>query len=372
MQASAGRVDTLPWVEKHRPSSVDDIVCAPHTHTHTHTHTPHHTTPHQQLSHAEIIDTITRLVDNGQMPHLLLYGPAGTGKTSTIMAIARRLYKENMRSNVLELNASDERGIDVVRNQIKEFASTRQLFGRDTGFKLVVLDEADQMTNEAQAALRRVIELYTRNVRFCIICNYVNKILPAIQSRCTRFRFGPLPRKLVVHKLREVATAEGAPFSDDALAAVFKLSGGDMRKGINILQGSAMAQAGGGEVGDEDVYAATGAPSPAVMRQIVDVTVNKNLAEAGAGVRALMQAKGLALTDVVRELHPWLMRLEGLKAQTRCWAVSALSDVEHQLCFSCNDKLQLGALLSIMQMVRLSVSEDKSVTEILVPSPMDD
>lgn len=150
-----------------------------------------------------------KFVQADQLPHLLFYGPPGTGKTSTIMALAHRLYGKNCKNHVLELNASDDRGIDVVRGQIKSFASTRNVFStqQDT-FKLIVLDEADAMTQAAQSALRRVIEQYTRNVRFCIICNYVNKIIPAIQSRCTRFRFSPLDTAQIARRLDGVIEAE--------------------------------------------------------------------------------------------------------------------------------------------------------------------
>lgn len=159
------------------------------------------------------------------MPHLLFYGPPGTGKTSTILAVARRIYGADYKKQILEvssyficpfldhnvvsvfqLNASDDRGIDVVREQIKQFAETRTLFSK--GYKLIILDEADMMTQAAQAALRRVIEQYTKNVRFCIICNYVNKITPAIQSRCTRFRFSPLPMTEVEKRLKGIIEAE--------------------------------------------------------------------------------------------------------------------------------------------------------------------
>eukprot|EP01059_Diplonema_ambulator_P019966 TRINITY_DN33646_c0_g1_i1.p1 TRINITY_DN33646_c0_g1~~TRINITY_DN33646_c0_g1_i1.p1 ORF type:complete len:346 (+),score=113.14 TRINITY_DN33646_c0_g1_i1:57-1094(+) len=344
--AEARGTQDLPWIEKYRPSSVDEI-----------------------LSHTEIITTITKLADQNQLPHLLLYGPAGTGKTSTVMAMAKRIYKDQLRSNVLELNASDERGIDVVRNQIKDFASTKQLFGKSNTFKLVILDEADQMTHDAQAALRRVIELYTRNVRFCIICNYVDKVIPAIQSRCTRFRFGPLNKKMVVGRLKEISTSEGAGFTDDALGAVYKLSGGDMRKGLNILQGTAMACVGD-EITEEDVYNATGSPSPKTMRTFIDITVNKPLKEALEAVRHLVTERGLALADIVRELPPWLARME-LPTPVRCWAVEKLADVEHQLAFSCNDKLQLHGIVSILQLVRVAITEDKDIHSLVVKGVMD-
>ncbi|GMI10300.1 hypothetical protein TrRE_jg11793 [Triparma retinervis] len=154
----------LPWVEKYRPSSLTDLV-----------------------AHEEIISVLTKLIESDKLPHLLLYGPPGTGKTSTIIAMAKKMYGEKKyKGMVLELNASDERGIDVVRNQIREFAGTRQLFS--SGTKLILLDECDAMTSDAQFALRRIIEKYSTSTRFCLICNYVSKIIPALQSRCTRFR----------------------------------------------------------------------------------------------------------------------------------------------------------------------------------------
>ena len=167
--------------------------------------------------------SVEKFIEKNRLPHLLFYGPPGTGKTSTILAVARRIYGPDFRKQILEvhtkpayfvyayssrpqLNASDDRGIDVVREQIKQFAETRTLFSK--GYKLIILDEADMMTQAAQAALRRVIEQFTKNVRFCIICNYVNKITPAIQSRCTRFRFSPLPIKEVERRLQGVIEAE--------------------------------------------------------------------------------------------------------------------------------------------------------------------
>ena len=151
------------WVEKYRPATLSELV-----------------------SHASIISTIGQLVSARKLPHLLLYGPPGTGKTTTILAAARQLNGERWRSMTLELNASDDRGIGVVRDRIKVFASTKQMFA--AGFKLIILDEADAMTSSAQFSLRRVIEKYTKNTRFCLICNYVNKIIPALQVKFFTFR----------------------------------------------------------------------------------------------------------------------------------------------------------------------------------------
>jgi replication factor C subunit 3/5 len=195
--------------------------------------------------HHDILATINKFVDSNRLPHLLLYGPPGTGKTSTILALARRIYgADNMRQMVLELNASDDRGIDVVREQIKTFASTKQIFTLGAsasrtgiaGFKLIILDEADAMTNTAQMALRRIMEKYTANTRFCIIANYSHKLSPALLSRCTRFRFSPLKERDIRVLVDKVIEEENVKITTDATESLVRLSKGDMRRALNVLQ----------------------------------------------------------------------------------------------------------------------------------------
>lgn len=209
-------------VEKYRPVSLADVS-----------------------GHQDILATINKFVDSNRLPHLLLYGPPGTGKTSTILALARRIYgAENMRQMVLELNASDDRGIDVVREQIKTFASTKQIFTMASsasrsgiaGFKLIILDEADAMTNTAQMALRRIMEKYTANTRFCIIANYSHKLSPALLSRCTRFRFSPLKEQDIRVLVDKVIEEESVKIIPDAVDSLVRLSKGDMRRALNVLQ----------------------------------------------------------------------------------------------------------------------------------------
>ncbi|KAL8692188.1 MAG: hypothetical protein Q9224_004009, partial [Gallowayella concinna] len=214
--------DSLPWVEKYRPDTLDDVS-----------------------GHQDILATINKFIDSNRLPHLLLYGPPGTGKTSTILALARRIYgHKNMRQMVLELNASDDRGIDVVREQIKTFASTKQIFSTapstDTAaissFKLIILDEADAMTSTAQMALRRIMEKYTANTRFCIIANYTHKLSPALLSRCTRFRFSPLKEPDIRRLVDRVIEEENVNIQEEATASLVRLSKGDMRRALNVLQ----------------------------------------------------------------------------------------------------------------------------------------
>ncbi|CAF4115055.1 unnamed protein product [Rotaria magnacalcarata] len=203
----------LPWIEKYRPATLDELV-----------------------SHKDIIDTIRRYISLGELPHLLFYGPAGTGKTSTILALAKQMYTPTeMRGCVLELNASDDRGIGIVRDEIQTFVSTQTLHKK--GIKLIILDEADAMTNDAQNALRRIIEQYTATARFCFICNYLSKIIPAVQSRCTRFRFGPLSNEQMMPRLEYVIEKEQVQIEPEGKKAILQLANGDMRRALNILQG---------------------------------------------------------------------------------------------------------------------------------------
>ncbi|KAH9995557.1 P-loop containing nucleoside triphosphate hydrolase protein [Russula vinacea] len=302
---AGGRDDTLPWVEKYRPVSLDDVV-----------------------SHKDITGTIEKFIEKNRLPHLLFYGPPGTGKTSTIIAVARRIYGPTFRKQILELNASDDRGIDVVREQIKQFAETRTLFSK--GFKLIVLDEADMMTTAAQAALRRVIEQYTKNVRFCIICNYVNKIIPAIQSRCTRFRFSPLPIIEVEKRLNHVVEAENVKLTDDGKAALLKLSKGDMRRALNVLQACHAAYE---RIGETEVYTCTGSPQPADIETIVNSMLTEEFTTSYQMITALKTDRGLALQDLLVGAYEYIDTIEFHPPR------------EYRLSAGADERLQLTALL---------------------------
>eukprot|EP00906_Rhabdomonas_costata_P007414 RCo010617 len=329
--------EDLPWVEKYRPTALSDI-----------------------LAQEEIIQTIKTLIQQNKMPHLLFYGPPGTGKTTTILACARMLYGDNFQNFTMELNASDDRGIGIVRNQIKDFASTKQIFS-SVPFKLIILDEADQMTHDAQAALRRVIEKFTSNVRFCFICNHVNKITAAVQSRCTRFRFGPLKKAQVMDRLRHIVATEKLECTEEGLSAVVKLSQGDMRRCINILQATVAST---GHAFEEDVYAVTGQPCPADIRAMMEKMITLPYSEALKEVEEMKDSKGLAIADILAELTPFLMRMQ-LPEDVKMYLFETLSDIEYHLAFSSTERLQVSAMVGAFQVARVATLENKPVEALL-------
>jgi replication factor C subunit 3/5 len=282
-----------------------------------------------------------------RLPHLLFYGPPGTGKTSTILACARTLYSpREFNSMVLELNASDDRGIGIVRGVILNFASTRTIF--KSGFKLIILDEADAMTNDAQNALRRVIEKFTENVRFCLICNYLSKIIPALQSRCTRFRFGPLEPKQMELRLQHVIKEEGVSVQPDGVESLITLSEGDMRRALNILQSTAVAFE---EVNERNVYLCTGQPLPTDIAKIVEWMLNEDFSTAYQNISRLKMLKGLALQDIITQIHTYVHRVD-FPPKIRMILLDKMATVEYNLSAGTSEKIQLGALLGAFQIVR--------------------
>jgi replication factor C subunit 3/5 len=314
---------TFPWVEKYRPNIFEEII-----------------------SHNHIISTIDKLINSSKLPHMIFYGPPGSGKTTTILACAREIYGSNINSMVLELNGSDDRGINVVREQIKDFAGSKQLFNK--GVKLVILDEADSMTYDAQFALRRVIENYTYNTRFCLICNYITKIIPALQSRCTIFRFSPIKKKLILNKLNEVIKKENVKISENAKKAISKISEGDMRKAYNILQSVNMSF---DFINEENVYECIGDPLPSDINNILNALINYDFNECYKFIKNIKNQNGLALIDIIKYITNRINDLQITKKQF-IDLVKNLAIIECNLTSSTNEDIQLCSLIGSFIKIR--------------------
>jgi len=282
----------LPFVEKYRPLTLEQII-----------------------SQDDIIQTLKKFLDKNSLTHLLFYGTAGTGKTTCAKGIANFLYGPHKTGNILELNASDERGIDIVKEQIKSFCQTLNSFSNfsinnneknSNFFKLVVLDEADMMTTDAQSALRRIMEKYTNNVRFILICNQIHKIHPAVQSRCMRFRFRPIQNEKCLNRLKEICKEEKIKYDNElTLKTVIQLGNRDMRKMLNLLEATLMSSQRDNYITINDVYTTAGLPSLQEFNQLL-TTINdkkENIGNIYNEVNNERLTKGYAIQDLINMLH---------------------------------------------------------------------
>ncbi|KAK2588501.1 hypothetical protein KPH14_001079 [Odynerus spinipes] len=247
-----------PWVEKYRPRTVEDVV-----------------------EQAEVVEVLKQSMDGGDFPNLLFYGPPGTGKTSTILAAARQLFGTMYKERILELNASDERGIQVVRSKIKSFAqltagNTRSDGQRCPPFKIIILDEADSMTNAAQAALRRTMEKESHSTRFCLICNYVSRIIEPLTSRCTKFRFKPLGEEKIVERLEYICEKENLKAGRPVLIKIVEASDGDLRRAITHLQSIARLKGKGVEITIDDAMEIIGIVPDKWLDNLMEVCKSKD------------------------------------------------------------------------------------------------
>ena len=305
------------WIEKYRPTNLSEVV-----------------------GQSSVTDRLKNYVKERSMPHLLFAGPAGIGKTTSALALAKEMFGELWKHNLHELNASDERGIDVVRGKIKEFARTAPL-GED-GFKIIFLDEADALTGAAQAALRRTMEKYARTCRFIMSCNFSSKIIDPIQSRCAVFRFKPIKAEDLEKYLKFVASKEGLKITSEGYQAITYLAQGDLRRAINGLQ---MAAAAKKEITPDVVYQAVAAARPDEVKEALELALDGNYSGARERLDTLQITYGLAGEDVIRQMHRSVRDLE-ISDIVKVQMIEKLAEADFRLSEGANSRIQIEAVVA--------------------------
>ena len=305
------------WTEKYRPKSFDEVK-----------------------GQEEIVKRVRAFVSQKNMPHILFSGPAGVGKTTLSLCVARELFGESYRENFLELNASDERGIDVVRVKVKDFARTRAL--GNVPFKIIYLDECDALTREAQQALRRTMENYTSTCRFILSCNYSSKIIDPIQSRCAIFRFKPLGENQIQEIINKVAANENLIIDEAGKHAIFVVSEGDCRRAENLLQACAAIS---NNITEEVVYSMASVARPKEIKDMLNLCVSKDFLNAKKTLIDTMLQYGLSGIDIIKQIQGQIWELE-IDPKKRLDMIKQCGEVEFRLVEGSDEFIQLESLLS--------------------------
>jgi replication factor C small subunit len=288
----------------------------------------------------EIIKRLKSYVKTRNLPHLLFSGPPGVGKTAAAIAIVKEIFGDTWRNNFIELNASDERGIDIIRHKVKDFARMAPLGKAD--FKVIFLDEADALTNDAQSALRRTMERYSATTRFILSCNYSSKIIEPIQSRCAVYRFKPLSSKAVAKRIEFIAKQEDLKVTEEGMQAIEYVASGDMRRAINALQAAALI---GDKVDEDTIYQITSTAKPEEIKEFIKTALSGDFVAARGMLDDLLLSKGLSGEDVVIQIHRAMLDLD-IADKEKVKLIDRIGEIDFRMTEGANERIQLEALLA--------------------------
>ncbi|EGC28646.1 replication factor C subunit [Dictyostelium purpureum] len=344
MTTASKKERSEPWVSKYRPKTMDDVS-------------------YQD----DVVSALKKSLSTGNLPHLLFYGPPGTGKTSTILAIAMDIYgPELIKQRVLELNASDERGIEIVRTKIKNFAgftvNKTVSNGNNAGatFKLIILDEADSMTSDAQAALRRTIETTSKTTRFCLLCNYISRIIDPLASRCAKFRFKPLDSEATIERLKYISIQEGIKCTDSVYQAIQTVSDGDMRKAITYLQSAFRFY--GNKLTEDTIYNISGTLSPLIITSLIKSCKSNSFKDLQSTVQSII-SQGYPVSQVVSQLFDFVLSDSKFNDKQKSLISMKIGNVDRNLIDGSEEFLQLLDLSSyIMKLLNNSNDNDEMIS----------